>query len=156
MDKIQTQASKVSNLVFAASTRETYQKTLSLTWNILKETGLLLWLVICLVFVGGEWFWKKSITLGRNTRNWYENLSAPKTEAPKSPTEVGQSLLSALGTSTQHLLFQAKQQLGIDAEPPAPSSMPTTPAPSVPASPAELAATSPKADTPSPADSDEG
>jgi hypothetical protein len=149
VDKIKNQASKVSELVFAADTGATYKRTVTLTWNILRETGILLWLVICLVFVGGEWFWKVSINLGRKTRDWYEGLQAPSVEEPKSATEIGQSALTALSSGTENLLYQAKKQLGIDAEPPAPKPVPPkakpapTPEPAVTSTPETTAAVTP-------------
>ncbi|MGD1941433.1 MAG: hypothetical protein ACFB0G_08960 [Leptolyngbyaceae cyanobacterium] len=137
MEKIKGQASRVSELVFAADTATTYQKAIVLTLKILRETAVLLWLAVCLVFVGGEWFWKNSISLGRKGRDWYNDLQAPSAdEEPKSATAIGQSALTALGTSTETLLYKAKQQLGIDAQPPAPKPVaPTTSAPK-PATPA--------------------
>jgi hypothetical protein len=125
VDKIKNQASKVSELVFAGDTGATYKRAVTLTWDILRETGILLWLVICLVFVGAEWFWKVSIKLGRQSRDWYEGLQEPSHQEPKSATEIGQSALTALTTGTENLVYQAKKQLGIDAEPPAPK--PITP-----------------------------
>lgn len=146
MDTIKTQANKVSELVFSADTGATYRKTLVLTWNILRETGVLLWLVICLVFVGGEWFWKNSISLGRKTRDWYNDLQTPSTEEPKSATAIGQSAWTTLSTSTETLLYKAKQQLGIDAEPPAPKAPAPEPVPPTVA-PAEPAVSTPPAPT---------
>jgi len=125
VERIKNQANKVSELVFSADTGATYKKTFTLTWDILRETGLLLWLVICLVFVGGEWFWKNSISLGRRARDWYNDFQAPSAEEPKSATAMGQSALTAISASTENLLYQAKKQLGIDAAPPAPK--PTKP-----------------------------
>lgn len=125
MDKIKGQANKVGELLFASETGAAYQRTLTLTWDILRETGVLLWLVICLVFVGGEWFWKSSVSLGKRTRDWYEGLSQPSDEEPKTMSDLGQSTLSAFTFSAENLLYQAKKQLDIDAEPPAPR----TPAP---------------------------
>ncbi|WP_204138709.1 hypothetical protein [Halomicronema sp. CCY15110] len=119
MEKIKGQAGKVGELIFAAETGATYKKTLTLTWSILRETGVLLWLVVCLVFVGAEWFWQKSILLGQSARAWYEGLQASSETESKSATEIGQSALSAVGTGAGTLLYQAKKQLGIDAEPPA-------------------------------------
>ena len=120
MEKIKGQAGKVGELIFAADTGATYKKTIILTWAILRETGVLLWLVICLVFVGAEWFWQKSIVLGQSARTWYEGLKEPSDEEPKSATEMGQSALSAVSMGAETLLYQAKKQLGIEAEPPAP------------------------------------
>ena len=142
MEKIKGQAGKVGELIFAADTVTTYKKTIILTWAILRETGVLLWLVICLVFVGAEWFWQKSIVLGQSTRTWYEGLKEPSDAEPKSATEMGQSALSAVNTGAETLLYQAKKQLGIEAEPPAPKPkqppVKATPAPAPePAKPAE-------------------
>ncbi|WP_008309088.1 hypothetical protein [Leptolyngbya sp. PCC 6406] len=131
MDKIKTQASKVGELLFAPDTGAAYKKTLTLTWDILRETGLLLWLVICFVFVGGEWFWNSAISLGQKGRTWYEGLSQETTTEPKSAGEIGQSLLVAGENSAAFLLYQAKKQLGIDAEPPQPK-VPAPPQASAP------------------------
>ncbi|HEY9887509.1 MAG TPA: hypothetical protein V6D02_03860 [Candidatus Obscuribacterales bacterium] len=141
MEKIKTQANKVSELVFAADTGSTYQKTLTLTWNILRETGVLVWLVLCLVFVGGEWFWKNSVSLGRKARDWYNDLQTPSTTEPKSVSAMGQSALTALGSGAETLLYNAKKQLGMEAVPPTPKAVATPPvATSPPAAPAAVAA----------------
>ncbi len=129
MDTIKTQANKVSELVFSADTGATYRKTVILTLNILRETGILLWLVICFVFVGGEWFWKNSIRLGSKARSWYDGLQTQSAEESKSASEMGQSALTAIKSSTETLLYKAKQQLGIEATPPA--SKPDVPQPVV-------------------------
>ena len=75
MDKIKEQATIVSQLLFSGDTGEIYTKTLTRTWDILREIGLLLWLVICLTFVGGEWFYRTAVGLGRSARTWYIGLS---------------------------------------------------------------------------------
>ncbi|MEO1207995.1 MAG: hypothetical protein AAFX78_00495 [Cyanobacteria bacterium J06638_20] len=129
MDKIKAQSSKVGELIFAAETGAAYQKVLLLTWDILRETGVLLWLIICLVFVGAEWFWQTSIQLGGQARNWYEGLKEPTNEEPKSAGEIGQSIADTLGSGAANLLYQAKQQLGMDATPPAPKPEAPTPPP---------------------------
>jgi hypothetical protein len=135
MDKIKQQANTVSQLVFSAETGETYKKTLGLTWDILRETGILIWLVICLVFVGGEWFYRNSVQLGRNTRLWYEGLGekAAASEA-ESAASTGEALLTSVKSGTTFLLSRARQQLGMPepepmATPPAPQSKPATPEP---------------------------
>ncbi|MDA0866914.1 MAG: hypothetical protein O2890_10945, partial [Cyanobacteria bacterium] len=110
MDTIKVQASKVSQLIFATDTVGAYQKALSLTWNILRETALLVWLVICLVFVGGEWLWNTAIDLGRKGRAWYESLSAEKPEAGEAQSleTIGKSVLSAGESGAAFLLYRAK------------------------------------------------
>jgi hypothetical protein len=142
MDKIKAQASKLGQLVFAAETGEAYKTTLVLTWQILRETALLLWLAVCLVFVGGEWFWYTAINLGNQARNWYEGLSQQPAEE-KSFSDMGQSLVAAGQNGAAYLLYQAKQQLGIDAEAPTPK----TPTPKAKASP-EAASAPPTSSTP--------
>lgn len=144
MDKIKAQSSKVGELIFAAETGATYQKVLLLTWDILRETGILLWLIICLVFVGAEWFWNTSIRLGGQARTWYEGLTDSSGQEPKSAGEIGQSIADTLGSSTANLLYQAKQQLGMDAEPPAPKAKaPTAPPPTSVATPPKAPSVTP-------------
>jgi hypothetical protein len=124
MDKIKEQANIVSQLLFSADTGDIYKQTLTRTWDILRELGLLLWLVVCLAFVGGEWFYRTSVGLGRSARAWYIGLSEkdPSTE-PQSMTSTGQALLDTVQSSTSYLLAQARQQLGL----PEPEPLPTTP-----------------------------
>lgn len=151
MDKIKAQAGKVGQLVFAGDTSSTYGKALTLTWDILRETALLVWLVVCLVFVGGEWFWHIAMGLGAKARTWYDGLSqTDNSSEEKSFTEMGQSLMTAGENGAAFLLYQAKKQLGIDAEPPTPKTPPKKPAPaaSVPAAPAPTPAATTPAPTP--------
>jgi cytoskeletal protein RodZ len=128
MDKIKDQASRVNRLVFSANTGATYKKTLTLTWDILRETGILLWLTICLVFVGIEWFWKNSVALGRQARDWYEDFNQPSVGEPKSAEAMGQSALAAVSAGTESLFSQARKQLGIeDPTEPTSSALSTSP-----------------------------
>lgn len=120
MEKLKGQAAKVSQLLFSTETSATYSKAIGRTWEILRETGILLWLVICLVFVGAEWFWYTAIRLGHQGRAWYEALQTPSPGGAKSASQIGQSLLLSLSSGTETLLYRAKQQLGIEAEPPVP------------------------------------
>ncbi len=157
MDKIKQQANTVSQLVFSAETGETYKKTLVLTWAILRETGVLIWLVICLAFVGGEWFYRSSVKLGRDARAWYNNLGE-KVEGSEAENaaSTGEALLTSVKSGTTYLLSRARRQLGIpDPEPvseaPAlqPQAKPAAPEPAAtePA-PAAAAATATKVSTP--------
>ena len=74
MDKIKQQANTVSQLVFSAETGETYKKALGLTWDIVRETGILIWLVICLVFVAASGsivtLFSWDVILASGTRAW--------------------------------------------------------------------------------------
>jgi hypothetical protein len=140
MDKIKEQANKVSQLVFASETGAAYQKTLALTWAILRETGVLLWLVVCLVFVGSDWFWHNSIRLGRSARSWYTSFSQEPQSSEQSFTATGQSLVEVGKSGAAYLLTQARQQLGLSEQPaasvpPAAAVPPATPVPTPPVTP---------------------
>lgn len=122
MDKLKTQANKLWQLIFDPSTAATYQQTLGTTWAILKETGLLLWLIICLVLVLGDWFWQASYATGQKARDWVDTMqtSAQETTAEASSSsdvlgKTGKSLLTAGQTSLAAALAAAKGQLGIES-----------------------------------------
>ena len=124
-NQIQTQATKVWQSIAAPETAATYQKTGAVTWAILKETGYLLWLVICLVLVAGEWIWKTGYRSGYDFREWLNNFERPSPDRLLSAT--GQTLLGAGKTSLASVLSTAKDQLGIEAEPiPEASALPPT------------------------------
>ncbi len=142
MERIQAQANKLWQIISNPSTAKTYQETLALTWAILKETGQLLWLVLCLGLVAGDWFWKKSYKAGQDTRVWVDTMQT-KVETPDAEgsdeatssanflSETGKSLLSAGQAGITLALNTAKQQLGIEiaSEPPAkPAPVATPPA----------------------------
>lgn len=136
MDTIKEQANLVSQLLFSSDTGDIYKKTLARTWDILREVGVLLWLVICLTFVGGEWFYRTAVGLGRSTRSWYIGLSEKDTSADaQSITSSGQALLDTVQSGTSYLLAQARQQLGIPEPEPQPHAPPAaTPSPDEPTS----------------------
>ncbi len=133
MDKIKAQANQLWQLISNPSTANVYQQTLALTWSILKETALLIWLTICLVLVLGDWFWKYSFTAGQNTRVWLQELQTKSTTAETAASsgnfwsETGKSLLAAGQTSVNTALNTARTQLGMEAPP-----IPTPPAPKPP------------------------
>ncbi|MBD0336115.1 MAG: hypothetical protein ICV62_11550 [Cyanobacteria bacterium Co-bin13] len=129
MDRIKNQANKVGQLLLASDTGAAYTKTVTLTWAILRETGILVWLVICLVFVGADWFWNNSIQLGRKARVWYSGFSEKAEGTANQPLgTTGQSLVEAGKAGATYLLAQAKQQLGIQQEAPVASAPSSTPA----------------------------
>ncbi|XGB42954.1 MAG: hypothetical protein LVS60_03805 [Nodosilinea sp. LVE1205-7] len=154
MDKIKEQTNRVIQLVFAGDTAQIYQRTLTRSWDILRETGILIWLVICLVFVGGEWFYRNSIQLGSQTRAWYqqvsENSGVSGTDPSQSVGSTGQALLHSLQSGALYLLDQARQQLGITKpEAAAPSPIPPDSKPEPPSSPSPATAEEKAAPVPS-------
>ncbi|HSM81300.1 MAG TPA: hypothetical protein VLS96_06420 [Nodosilinea sp.] len=134
MDRVKEQANIVSQLLFSADTAAIYQKTLARTWDILREVGLLLWLVLCLTVVGGEWLYRTAVHLGRSTRAWVTSLSETSPSSEAQPIEsTGQALLSTVQSGTAYLLQQARQQLGIPQSEAAAPVAPTPPTPPAPA-----------------------
>ncbi len=150
MERIQAQANKLWQIISSPSTVKAYQETLALTWAILKETGQLLWLVLCLGLVAGDWFWKKSYKAGQDARVWIDAMQTraetPEAEGAEATstanflTETGKSLLSAGQAGVTLVLNTAKEQLGLEVKsaPPAqlapvatPPAPPKTVSPSV-------------------------
>lgn len=117
-NQISLQANKLWQLISASTTAAIYQQALSVTWQILQETGKLLWLVFCLVLVGFDWFWNNSVRLGRQTRAWFDRFDRTNDVAA---AEMGQEVMSSMKSSFSALLAKARKQLGVSS----PSSMST-------------------------------
>lgn len=143
MDKIKVQANTVSQLVFSSETAATYKRMLTLTWDIVRETAILIWLVVCLVFVGADWFYRTSLQLGVRTREWYETLGhkSSGSDDASSMNATGKALLNAGQSGVTFLLTQARDQLGMKA--------PETPSTSQPAPETPKYKATPKAPSPS-------
>ncbi|MCU0548634.1 MAG: hypothetical protein MUC48_04730 [Leptolyngbya sp. Prado105] len=114
MEKIQAQFAKLLKLLTASETYGTYQSALTMTWTILRETALLGWLVICLVLVVSDWFWKVSVGAGRTTREWFNQLEG---SSEQIASETGKALLNAGKSSLGYTLNQARAQLGFEMPP---------------------------------------
>lgn len=153
---ITEQASKLWQQITAPETAETYKKTGVLTWTIVKETGYLGWLVICLGLVAGEWIWKSGYRTGWNVREWINNYDQPKADGGPSTKDLLTASKETLATRFSSLIASAREQLGIQEvtplapPPPAPKPVPTpTPvAPVTPAAPAPTVSASEKAPSP--------
>jgi len=104
---VKEQATKVWQTITAPETAETYKKTGALTWGILKDTGYLLWLVLCLGLV----VWKTGYKTGWDVREWVNNLDKTKPELPTA--DSGKSVLESLKTTMGNTLAAARNQLGI-------------------------------------------
>jgi hypothetical protein len=145
MNELKAQAAKVIELLTSSGTATTFQNAFSLAWQIIKEVGQLLWLVICLGLVFVEWLWKTGYSSGWKTRDWVNTLDQPGTDRVFS--ETGKSLLEVSKTSAAKAVASAKERLGIvDTAVESTSATPTpapktevqapVPTPSVPTSPA--------------------
>jgi hypothetical protein len=91
----------------------TIQKTIQFIWNILLETGKLLWLVLCLGLVLATWVWTSSKTSSQKLQAWYQSIPEPKSEHVW--TEASQFLVSAGRTTATNMMTQAREQLGLPA-----------------------------------------
>ncbi|MBD2464804.1 hypothetical protein H6G89_27765 [Oscillatoria sp. FACHB-1407] len=110
-NQISSQASKVWNIVSDPATADVYKRTGSVTWTILRETGILLWLIICLVLVAFDWFWTNSIWAGQRTRAWVNDLTS--TGSDRLPSEAGKAILTVSKTGFASAIAQAREQLGL-------------------------------------------
>ena len=113
MERIKAQADKLTKIVTDPQTYGTYKETVVLTWNILREAGLLLWLGVCLFLVVFEWFWNTATGAGRNTRAWFDSLEG---SSEQIASETGKVLLSAGKNSLDLTIETARKQLGLPAE----------------------------------------
>lgn len=113
MDRMKAQWEKLWQILSEPKTYVTYTEAIQVTWTILKETGLLAWLGICLCLVVFEWFWKTAIASGRNFRNWFNNLEG---SSDQIASETGKALLSAGKNSLDFTISTAKAQLGMPVE----------------------------------------
>lgn len=113
MDRIKVQADKLWTLLVEPQTYAAYKNFVVTTWAILRETALLVWLVVCLSLVAFEWFWKNSLAAGRSSRAWFNNLEGSNEQMA---SETGKALLAAGKSSLNFTIATAKQQLGLPAE----------------------------------------
>jgi uncharacterized membrane protein YdfJ with MMPL/SSD domain len=114
--QISSQASKLWQTLSAPHTVENYKQALAVTWNILKEAGVLIWLVFCLFLVAIDWFWTFSINAGRNFRTWINSFDN-ESDSSQIASQVGKNLLGSSSAAMQYAVTQARQQLGLPAKP---------------------------------------
>ncbi|MBE9076166.1 hypothetical protein IQ241_02460 [Romeria aff. gracilis LEGE 07310] len=117
MDRIQAQAAKLWELLFAPETAKIYQKMLALTWDILRESAQLIWLIICFVFVFGAWASETVLQTSYGLRNWVEAQTSDR--GSTSLPAMGKALLVGSQNGAAHLLDHARGQLGIERPIPA-------------------------------------
>jgi hypothetical protein len=108
------QITKVQQLVLSVETIQTYQRALQLTWQILKETLALLWLILCLSLVLTVWAKDWVIAGGQRFREWVTRLNQQETS--EIATNTGQSLLETSRNIFTFLIGQAKAQLGLSTK----------------------------------------
>ncbi|NES24242.1 MAG: hypothetical protein F6K41_36350 [Symploca sp. SIO3E6] len=115
MNKIQAQAAKVGKILFSADTWAAYKQAIVLSWNLLKESARLIWLIICLGIFVVAWLWTNSLQVAQELKSWYASVEEPKTD--HFLDAAGKELLLAGSTGAALALTHAKNQLGIEEEP---------------------------------------
>lgn len=138
MDRIKEQATKFWQTVSAPETLTIYQQAAGVTWEIIKELALLIWLVVCLVLVAGDWFWNFSIQAGRSFRAWLNSFDEPS--ADRIASQAGQAIVTASKGSLNFTLSKARTELGFPEPPPKPAPAPTPAPKSAPPKPVANAA----------------
>lgn len=114
-NQIQAQTAKVWQTITDPATANSYKQVVVVTWNIIRETAVLVWLILCLVVVLGDWLWRNSYRAGRNVRNWVTHFKQPDPNQLFSTT--GQRLLESGRTSVDRAIAAARSQIGIERLP---------------------------------------
>lgn len=129
MDRVKSQAAVVSRLLFAPETASSYQKVLVLTGQILKEVALLLWLLICSIFVLIAWIGETAISSGQSARDWWQAQQNSSADGNQTAAATGKAILDVSQNGVGFLLNQAREQLGLEKKEIEKPTKPASPAP---------------------------
>jgi hypothetical protein len=121
------QIAKLRQIITAQETLSSYQQVVAVTWTILKETAVLLWLVLCLVLVAADWFWTNSLQTGRKARAWVNSFDLEQTDSNQMASQMGQTIVTAGKASLDYAIAQAREQLGLPTKPEAAVPAPVKP-----------------------------
>jgi hypothetical protein len=114
-NQLSAQVTKLAKLISDPGTLGSYQQTLAVTLNILKETAVLAWFVLCLSLVAIDWFWHSSIATGQKARTWLSELKT--VDSNEIPNQVSQGMLTAGKSGISYVVAQARDQIGLPAKP---------------------------------------
>lgn len=120
MTRLKEQFQTLWALLVSAETLTAYRQVVTVTGRIVKETLVLLWLVLCLGIVALEWVGRSAIAVGQWSRGAIhraQDLSGDRVVA-----DTGEALKTASVGSLRFALDQAKVQLGLPVTPPTPPS----------------------------------
>lgn len=112
--RIRAQATKFWSVLVGSDTFATYRKAIHVTWQIVKEGMLLVWLVLCFILVGLDWGSERAIAAGRASRIWVDNME-PR-DSNQLATDATQRLLAAGKAGAARAVTHARQQLGLPAK----------------------------------------
>ncbi|MFG6097608.1 hypothetical protein D0962_10750 [Leptolyngbyaceae cyanobacterium CCMR0082] len=114
MDRVKSQAAVVSQLLFDPKTADTYKSVFVLTGTIIKELALLVWLIICSVFVFFAWFGDIALNSGQKMRAWWDTQQAEPVDGNQAAAATGQAFLEVSQNGANFLLDKAREQLGLE------------------------------------------
>ena len=122
---LETQAKVWVDTISSEETVSTYQSVfqtlvtsvqalwdaIKVSWNIIKETGKLLWLFICFGLVAFDWIWDGGSRIVEKAKNVTAEAGDPKSDTYFA--DAGKALLDASKSSAVNAVAQAREQLGL-------------------------------------------
>lgn len=131
MTRLKEQFQTLWALLASADTLMAYRRVVTVTGQIIKETLILLWLVLCLGIVALEWLGRSAIAVGQWSKGAVDR--AQDLSGDRVVADTGEALKTASLGSLRFALDQAKTQLGLPVTPPTPPSpKPEAPKPEPP------------------------
>jgi hypothetical protein len=112
---IQDKATEWWQLISDKETADSYKSFFQLTWKILKETALLVWLLLCFVLVSVGWVW-------HNSSKVTESVSDLRTKVDQKSdsnmlSEAAVKFWEASQTTVSNALATARKQLNLPEQP---------------------------------------
>ncbi len=114
-------------LISSKETADSYKNFFKLTWTILKETALMIWLLLCFVLVSIGWVWNNSSKVS-------ESVSELRSKVDQKPdgnvmAEAAVRFWEASQTGASNALATARKQLNLPEQTPkAPKTVKAEPA----------------------------
>jgi hypothetical protein len=112
---IKDKATEWWQLISDKETADSYKSFFQLTWKILKETALLVWLLLCFVLVSVGWVWN-------NSSKVTESVSDLRTKVDQKSdgnmiSEAAVKFWEASQTTASNALANARKQLNLPDQP---------------------------------------
>lgn len=111
---IKEKATEWWQLISKKETADSFKDFFSLTWNILKETALLVWLLLCSVLVAIGWVWDNSSKVSESVSDLQSKAKQPD---GNMAAEAATKLWTASQTSAANALATARKQLNLPEKP---------------------------------------
>ena len=148
MNKLQEQLRKWHAATLTEASWLIYQRTFELSVSIAKESAILLWLLVCYVFVAAVEIWSGLFQSAKNIRGWHTQVSQKGDS--NLLLEAGKAICKASKKGVASALQAARAQLGMgQSQSPSPNdddsscSVPVETAPMLMSSPEPLSPPSP-------------